>query len=84
MCDRIMGSDAARAVDRFNPNGTIGYKAASAPDAEIRATRAEAVGDEHNWRDREVWVTPDGARFSSQLAAHMVGRFSVRLLGRDE
>lgn len=43
---RVIGSDAARAVGRFNPKGPDGYRAASMPDAPLRATRAEAVNDE--------------------------------------
>jgi hypothetical protein len=43
---RILGSDAARAVGRFAPGGPLGYRARSAPDALLRATRAEAVEDE--------------------------------------
>ena len=43
---RILGSDAARAVGRFRPGGPLGYRAATAPDAPLRATRAEAESDE--------------------------------------
>lgn len=48
---RVLGSDAARAVGRFNPDGPLGYRAATAPDAPLRATRAEAEEDERRWRD---------------------------------
>jgi hypothetical protein len=44
-CDLILGSDAARAVGRFNPNGTEGYR--SKAGGPVRATRAEAEGDYH-------------------------------------
>lgn len=47
----INGSDAARAVGRFNPTGPIGYKASTAPNAPLRATRAEAVTDERAHRE---------------------------------
>ena len=46
MSARILGSMAARAVGRFNPDGIDGYRAATAPNAPLRATRAEAVNDE--------------------------------------
>ena len=42
----ILGSDAARAIGRFAPDGPIGYRAASDPDAPLRAERASAEGDE--------------------------------------
>lgn len=48
---RIMGADSARAVGRFRPEGIEGYRAASAPDAPLRATRAAAVEDERAWLD---------------------------------
>lgn len=44
--DRILGSDAARAVGRFRPEGPTGYRAKSDPAAPLRATRAEAEADE--------------------------------------
>jgi hypothetical protein len=47
--DRILGSDAARAVGRFRTDGPLGYRAKSAPDAPLRATRAEAEQDERDW-----------------------------------
>jgi hypothetical protein len=43
---RVLGSDAARAVGRFDENGPHGYRAATAPDAPLRATRDEAENDE--------------------------------------
>jgi hypothetical protein len=46
---RVMGADAARAVGRFNEHGPDGYRAASAPNADLRATRDEAVRDEWAW-----------------------------------
>jgi hypothetical protein len=49
----IMGSDAARAIGRFNPDGLDGYQAASAPNAPLRATREEAVDDERVWREED-------------------------------
>jgi hypothetical protein len=49
---RVMGSDAARAVGRFHPDGPAGYRAATAPDAPLRATRTEAEDDESAWLDR--------------------------------
>lgn len=44
--ERIMGTDAAVAVGRFKVDGPDGYRAATAPDAPLRTTRAEAVEDE--------------------------------------
>lgn len=52
MSDRTLGSDAARAVGRFDPAGERGYRAATAPGAPVRATRDEAVEDERQWLDR--------------------------------
>jgi hypothetical protein len=49
---RVLGSDAAVAVGRFDPDGPLGYRARTAPDAPLRATRAEAVADEAAWLDR--------------------------------
>lgn len=46
---RVMRADAARAVGRFDPAGPTGYRAASAPDAPLRASRDEAVADEREW-----------------------------------
>lgn len=43
---RKLGSDAARAVGRFRPEGVEGYRASSPPDAPLRATRREAEWDE--------------------------------------
>lgn len=48
---RVMGSDSARAVGRFDPDGPSGYRSATAPNAPLRATRAEAVEDERAWLD---------------------------------
>lgn len=45
--------DMAVAVGRFHPAGPDGYRAASMPDAPLRATRAEAVADELAWLDGE-------------------------------
>lgn len=44
-CDRIIGTDAARAVDRFNPDGPAGYRARSG--GPLRASRVDAVRDDH-------------------------------------
>lgn len=46
MSDRILGSDAARAVGCFRPEGPIGYRAKSLPNGPLRATSAEAEADE--------------------------------------
>lgn len=54
---RILGSDAARAVGRFRPDGPLGYRAKSAPDAPLRATRAEAEADERAHLDQETPMT---------------------------
>jgi hypothetical protein len=52
MTDRILGSDAAVAVGRFNPDGPDGYQAKSG--GPLRATRAEAEADERaNLDNRE-------------------------------
>lgn len=48
---RVMGADAARAVGRFRPDGVEGYRAATVPDAPLRATRTAAVEDERAWLD---------------------------------
>lgn len=48
---RVMGADSARAVGRFKPDGPEGYRAATAPDAPLRATRAAAIEDERAWLD---------------------------------
>jgi hypothetical protein len=48
---RVIGSDAARAVGRFKPDGPDGYRARSLPDGPIRATRAEAENDERRALD---------------------------------
>ena len=42
--------DWARAVGRFNPHGPDGYRAATMPDAPLRATREEAIDDEVRYR----------------------------------
>jgi hypothetical protein len=42
-CDTIHGSDAARAVGRFNPEGVTGYQ--SRLGGPVRSTRTEAVTD---------------------------------------
>lgn len=42
----VLGSDAARAVGRFQQSGPVGFIAKSDPNAEIRATREQAVEDE--------------------------------------
>ena len=48
---RVMAADAARAVGRFAPDGLAGYRAATAPQAPLRATRSAAVEDERAWLD---------------------------------
>lgn len=50
--DRVMGTDSARVVGRFAPGGPTGYRAATAPDSPVRATRDEAVEDERQWAAR--------------------------------
>lgn len=47
---RVLGSDAAVAIGRFNPEGVEGYRASTLPDAPLRATRAEATDDEARHR----------------------------------
>ena len=49
---RIIAKDFAVAVGRFNANGPEGYKAATMPDAPLRATRAEAMEDERLYLTR--------------------------------
>jgi hypothetical protein len=49
-----LGSDAARAVGRFRPEGPLGYKASTMPDAPLRDTREEAVADERAYREQAV------------------------------
>lgn len=48
---RIMGADSARAVGRFKADGPDGYRAATAPGALLRSSRAAAVEDERTWLD---------------------------------
>ena len=48
----IIGSDWARAVGRFNPEGPDGYRAVTMPHAPLRKTRDEAVADEVQYRGR--------------------------------
>lgn len=50
--ERVMGADAARAVGRFRQAGVLGYRAATALTAPLRATRPEAVEDERSWLER--------------------------------
>ena len=47
--DRVMGSDAAVAVGRFQEGGPDGYKAATWPGAKVRKRRETAVEDERKW-----------------------------------
>ncbi len=49
--DRILTKDMAYAVGRFDPSGVIGYRAATAPNAPLRPTRAEAIEDEARYLD---------------------------------
>jgi hypothetical protein len=46
-----LGSAAARAVGRFNPEGPTGYRAATAPDAPLRPSRSAARADERLHRE---------------------------------
>lgn len=55
---RVLGTDAAVAVDRFNPDGPAGYRAATMPDAPLRATRVEAEADELACRGVRRHVAP--------------------------
>ena len=48
-CNRVHGSDAAVVVGRFTDGGPTHFRAATAPDAPLRATRAEAVADQCAW-----------------------------------
>lgn len=59
-----MGSDAAYAVGRFDPDGVKGYRAATMPNAPLRATRTEAVADEREWLDNRhrIYVTSGASR----------------------
>lgn len=58
MSDRVLGSDAARAVGRFRAEGPLGYRAKSVPDAPLRPTRPEAVSDEAAWWERPLRARP--------------------------
>jgi hypothetical protein len=53
----VIGPDSARAVDRFSPDGPSGYRAATMPNAPLRATRLEALDDELAWLE-SVPVVP--------------------------
>ncbi len=53
MSDRVLGSNAAVVVGRFDPAGPSGYRARTLPNAPTRMTRDEAVIDESAWLDRE-------------------------------
>lgn len=48
---RTIGTDAAVAIGRFNPDGPAGYRAAHSPDAPLRASREEAETDEMQHRE---------------------------------
>lgn len=61
-----LGADAARAVDRFNPNGPAGYRAKSG--GPIRETREDAEADELANR----WTGPAGHRSAPRDAATFV------------
>lgn len=50
--ERVIGSDAARAVGRFQASGPDGYRAATMPHAPLRKTRIEAEDDELAWLTR--------------------------------
>lgn len=73
---RVLPADAAQAVGRFRPEGPLGYRAKSVPDAEVRATREEALADEiAHWEaiddagpvphTREDWTTMQVPPFKS-------------------
>lgn len=48
---RVIPTNAAYAIGRFRPQGPVGYKAPSVPDAPLRSTKAEAEADWFNyWR----------------------------------
>ena len=51
MNERTVYAGMAVAIGRFNPNGVDGYRAATAPNAPLRATRQEAIEDERAWLD---------------------------------
>lgn len=48
---RVTGAWMAPPVGRFRPEGPLGYRAATAPGAELRATREDAIADEVAWLD---------------------------------
>lgn len=51
-----------RAVGRFRPEGPLGYRSWSDPDAPLRGTRQEAEADQRTWWDtRWAHVVGDGA-----------------------
>lgn len=78
---RILGSDAARAVGRFNADGPTGYRARSLPDGPIRATRAEAECDEAGAECDEA-----GAWTRCLHDGHLIhpkGRYGTFADGRD-
>jgi hypothetical protein len=51
---RLMVAADGPAVGRFEPEGPLGYRAKTAPDALVRNTREEAVDDERVWRTRGI------------------------------
>lgn len=54
--ERIIGSDAAVAVDRFAAGGALGYRAKSG--GPVRETRAEAEADYHAFLDAPGRLSP--------------------------
>lgn len=60
--ERKRTKDMARTVGLFQPEGPKGYRAASAPDAELRATREEAIDDQVRWLDSPEHAAQDQER----------------------
>lgn len=56
-----LGSDAARAVGLFRPQGPLGYRAQYSADAPLRATRAEAEADQLAYLEQKSAETRGGA-----------------------
>jgi hypothetical protein len=49
LAPRIARPDSVVTVGRFREGGPLGYRAATKPGPELRATRAEAAQDEVDW-----------------------------------
>jgi hypothetical protein len=56
-----LGSDAARAVGLFRPEGPLGYRAKYSADAPLRATRAEAEADQLAYLEQRSAQAKGGA-----------------------